>query len=93
MALYCPDCKKEILPYLRTGELKKIDKDILVNYQLYFCIVCKKVWYQEHEKYPFKNIDQVNEKKEENDDQENQDKGKSTIISTGFSKSIKTSKL
>lgn len=53
MALYCPACKNEILPYLKTGELKEIKNNFLISYQLYYCIHCKTVYYQEHESVKF----------------------------------------
>ena len=56
MPNYCPRCNKEILPYLRTGELKEVEGLNLISYQLYFCINCKVVYYSEHEKYEFLNL-------------------------------------
>ena len=53
MALYCPACKNEILPYLKTGEFKQIQNEYLTSYQFYFCIHCKVVYYEEHETYKF----------------------------------------
>jgi hypothetical protein len=52
MPNYCPKCENEVLPYLKTGELKVI-KDELISYQLYYCIVCKDVYYDEHERHAF----------------------------------------
>lgn len=63
MPKYCPKCNQEILPYLKTGELKQIDSFHLISYQLYFCINCKVVYYEEHEKLEFIYL---NKKEEEN---------------------------
>jgi len=50
MALYCPACKNEILPYLKTGEFKQVvGLQSLVSYQFYYCVHCKTVYYEEHE--------------------------------------------
>ena len=66
MALYCPACKNEILPYLKTGEFKQIQlvpaknvvfqdaMEYLTSYQFYFCIHCKVVYYEKHESYLIK---------------------------------------
>ena len=60
MPTYCPECNHEILPYLKTGELKETShnnqKSILISYQLYICIYCKVVYYEEHETYEFKKL-------------------------------------
>ena len=64
----CPHCNQEILPYLKTGELKQITNNVigamdfvknnffLTSYQLYFCINCKIVYFIEHENDPFLNL-------------------------------------
>ena len=56
MPEYCPACKNEILPYLKTGEFKQIHLEYLVSYQFYFCIHCKKVYKEIHEKYPITDL-------------------------------------
>lgn len=54
--IMCPDCEKEMLPYLKTGELKQIVGDKLVLYQLYFCVNCKKVYHEQASEYEFINL-------------------------------------
>lgn len=76
MVNYCPRCNEEILPRLRTGELKRIifdveeNKSFYVTYQLYFCMYCKIIYYREVEKLEFLDYDeelklQKEKKKEE----------------------------
>lgn len=55
---HCPKCQKEILPYLKTGELKKIEFGNLISYQLYFCISCKIVYWQEHERFKLLSLEE-----------------------------------
>jgi len=50
---YCPKCENEMLPYLKTGELKEISKEKLVQYQLYYCLHCKTIYYNSHKEYEF----------------------------------------
>ena len=52
--ILCPDCNQEILPYLKTGEMKRIVKDDLILYQCYFCVNCKNVYWVAHKSYKFK---------------------------------------
>lgn len=70
---YCPKCEQEVLPYLKTGEIKElrftpddIGKEI-VSYQCYYCLNCRCVLYEEHERYPFVDVNykiKTKEKKE-----------------------------
>ncbi len=61
----CPDCKNEILPYMKTGELKRIniinklrkEDYFLTTYQCYFCVHCKTVFYHKHEEFKFKELE------------------------------------
>ena len=78
---YCPKCKNEILPYLRSGELKEITFErgpgsylinrYLVSYQLYSCISCKTIYYKVFEKRKFEELDEEfnpdKERRKEND--------------------------
>ena len=64
--ILCPKCSNEILPYLKTGELKRVEEEIdvmfersLVSYQCYFCYVCKVVYYNEHEEFIFKSLQET----------------------------------
>ena len=50
---FCPKCEREILPYMKTNELKRIKDGKLVKYQLYYCVVCNDVYYLEHETHRF----------------------------------------
>lgn len=63
MPKYCPKCECEILPYLKTNELKRVDiiDKKLVCYQLYWCISCKIVYYVEHEIFDFLNLNLIQE--------------------------------
>jgi uncharacterized protein with PIN domain len=54
MSLKCPDCDHEILKYLKAGELKKVTPDFMISFQLFFCINCKTVFYEEHERFKLK---------------------------------------
>lgn len=58
----CPKCDSYLIPYLKTGELKEVIDTLLTSYQLYFCNVCKIVYYEKHEDYKF--IDLIGAKKE-----------------------------
>ena len=49
----CPECNNEILPYLKTGEVKRIFGSVIASYQLHYCLVCKTVYYEEYEKHKF----------------------------------------
>ena len=54
MPEYCKECKNEILPYLRTGELKQINNnERLKTFQLFYCVHCKIVYYKTHEEFNF----------------------------------------
>ncbi len=69
MAIYCPKCENEILPYLKAETLRIVDvdgdkiddfnfsilgcKNYLVSYHLHFCIHCKIVFYEEAERFEF----------------------------------------
>ena len=64
MPEYCPKCEEEILPYLKTGELKKIHDHMLIKYQLYWCVKCRVVYYNEHERQEFINLKPLKLKKE-----------------------------
>lgn len=62
MMEYCPKCEREILPYLKTNELKQIDwsqKDaemVLLSYQLYICISCRIVYYTISDTYKLRDL-------------------------------------
>lgn len=60
----CPDCNKEILPYLKTGELKRIINNKLVTYQCYWCLNCRLVWNEERESFLFKPLTNKEKKNE-----------------------------
>ena len=64
MPNYCPKCNNEVLPYLKTGEVKVIEADTIKSYQLYYCIACKDVYYDEHERHAFLDYKMAKIKKE-----------------------------
>ncbi len=61
MAKYCPECENEILPYLKSDNLRVVKavnslnfmERNLISYQLHFCIYCKIVFYEEIERFKF----------------------------------------
>lgn len=61
--ILCPLCEHEILPYLKTGELKEIEEENMVSYQLYWCIDCRIVFYKKHEEFKIKNLIEEQAKK------------------------------
>jgi len=74
----CPLCNHEILPYLKTGELKSIKgkirfgtaknefgEDFLVSYQLLYCVKCKIVWWQEIDQIKFMDLNKTRESEKE----------------------------
>lgn len=63
--IICPECEHEMLPYLKTGELKQvINNSKLVLYQLYFCVNCKKVYYEQASEYDFIDFNKAQKAKE-----------------------------
>lgn len=64
----CPQCHKEILPYLKTGEVKQVYDQYLISYQCWYCINCRIVFYIQTEQYKF--VDLEKERKIEQEKRE-----------------------
>ncbi len=60
MMRLCPKCENEILPYLKTGDLKAVENNSLIKYQCYYCLHCQIVFYEEHEIRAFLNLKLAN---------------------------------
>ncbi|KKQ34598.1 MAG: hypothetical protein US52_C0053G0021 [candidate division WS6 bacterium GW2011_GWA2_37_6] len=76
----CPKCNKEIFTYLKTGGLREKKDEFLITYNLLFCVNCKIVWYQEHEKYVMKDLKY---------EQEKRNKAKEKMAKEGIGKKVK----
>jgi DNA-directed RNA polymerase subunit RPC12/RpoP len=70
MPVYCPKCGNEILPFMKTGQLKRVVKkkkneEVYISYQLYMCNTCKAVYHETFQVYPFLDLTIAQKEKEE----------------------------